>query len=91
MRLDLVFRFAMEVPGTKTTSQYRGVSRNKAIGQWMAVVWNFQERKTQIVGNYASEIEVSSAHLHVFTSVHSSAPCAGRLTLLSQLAISTMP
>ena len=52
------FRGGADVPGTKATSSYRGVSWNKAIGQWMAVAWNFQERKTQIVGNYASEIEV---------------------------------
>ena len=61
----MLFRVAMEAPGTQTTSQSRGVSWNKAIGQWMAVVWNFQERKTQIVGNYASEIEVSLGALHV--------------------------
>lgn len=60
-----MFRVGIDVPGTKTTSQYRGVSWNKAIGQWMAVVWNFQERKTQIVGNYATEIEVRRGDLHV--------------------------
>lgn len=81
----------MDVPGTKTTSQYRGVSWNKAIGQWMAVVWNFQERKTQIVGNYATEIEVRKRKVPDTASEHSTASgirvfCPGSL----QLANSTM-
>ena len=38
----------------------------------MAVVWNYRERKTQIVGNFYSEIEVSRgmcATLHLCTAV----------------------
>ena len=68
-----VLRVGMDVPGTKTTSQYRGVSWNKAIGQWMAVVWNFQERKTQIVGNFPTEIEVRRGKLPETAAEHSAA------------------
>ena len=59
------------MPGTKTTSQYRGVSWNESTGQWMAVVWNFQKRKTQLVGHYLTEAEVrgeSRTPLHLIAT-----------------------
>ena len=55
----LLSRLNAALPGSKTTSQYRGVSWNGSVGVWTSMMWNPVTRKAQHIGNYDSEVEVS--------------------------------
>ena len=56
----LLCRLNAALPGTKTTSQYRGVSWNGSTGVWTSMMWNPVTRKAQHIGNYNTELEVSA-------------------------------
>ena len=49
----------MALPGSRSSSQYRGVTWNGPMSKWAAVVWNSDTKKPQHLGFFDIEEEVN--------------------------------
>ncbi|BDA43997.1 probable AP2-like ethylene-responsive transcription factor CRL5 [Coccomyxa sp. Obi] len=52
----------MALPGSRSSSQYRGVTWNGAVGKWAAVVWNSDTKKPQHLGFFDIEEQAARAY-----------------------------
>lgn len=50
----------MTLPGSRSSSLYRGVTWNGAISKWAAVVWNSDTKKPQHLGFFDIEEQVNN-------------------------------
>ncbi len=48
----------MALPGSKSTSQYRGVTWNSIISKWVAVAWDRDAKKARAIGFFDTEEQV---------------------------------
>ncbi|KXZ47075.1 hypothetical protein GPECTOR_38g312 [Gonium pectorale] len=49
-------------PGTRVTSQYKGVSWNSACSKWVAVLWDRELKRARHIGSYESEEDAARAY-----------------------------
>lgn len=54
----------MALPGSKSTSKYKGVTWNSLVSKWAAVTWDWDSKKARPIGFFDTEEQVNS-QLHL--------------------------